>query len=154
MKKIFAFLLFIVLLSSCAKKITSVSTFEQSDSTRVDSVVSYVDTTVVVPADSSVLTAVVVDGELPEVKVVTGRSRIKVSVKKGELKAECYCDSLEKEFKILQTKVKQTNVKKEKKSEHTVDKVNYLTWWQKLLMWIGVVALLFVAGMLVKKFYF
>lgn len=152
MRFVLLILIALLLISGCSKKVTEISRVENSDSTHVVESFSFEDTTVVVPADSAKVTALVIEGELPEIKVESGRARVKVSVKKGVLTAEANCDSLEAQLKILQRERETYRDRRKVEYHKVVVPERYVPWPTKCLAWVGGSALLGLLIYLARKF--
>lgn len=109
-------------------------------------------------------TAIFIPGDTVHFKVPFNKiTETPISKKKGnttavvrrvgnDLDVQCITDELEHRLDLFDKYIKENNTKTIIEKEVTEVPVNYTTWWQKTLMWIGGVSLLFLAILFGFKF--
>lgn len=138
-----------MLLASCCRKHIPVAGTHSSDSTVVKEVISYRDTVIYSPVDSSAIRAEVKCPEngvvnLPE---ITRRSRnaiVKVRIDSNQVVASCVCDSLEQRVKLQDRTIHEL---RQRRSETVqIVREQYVPKVIQALAWLG--GLSFVTGLI------
>lgn len=157
MKKIFTFIILVILVCSCSRKVTKSIEKEEIKKDSVYSSVkeTYKDSTFIVKADSAQVT--LDDCNITEIPVVSETKGIKLTVKKekGKLIVTALCKELELKIKLLQKEITNYQSQLRSKSNITVTEkikeVKYKPWYLVALSWIGIIGLVVLGIKIYKK---
>lgn len=151
-----------VLLASCNRKITPVSSFhDRKDSTNVTTSINYRDTTIYSPVDSAKIKAMVKCPESGMLQLAPQSHRshnatITVGIIDNKLTAECLCDSIELRLKLRDKQVSIYRNAMESLKETNVVMVKFVPKWIKAFAWIGAgfisMLLLYLIWRLIKAY--
>lgn len=134
------------LMIGCSPKVAPVTNIHQVDSVHTIVQVLTRDTNIIAPPAAARLQVKLdrVHEDMKPVSVVDKQAKIKLSItNRGELLAECECDTL-----AIRASLKDTNTLT--KSEKAITKypppelIKYVPWYVKILAWVGGLVLIYV----------
>lgn len=137
--------LFSTLMIGCSPKVAPVANIHQVDSVHTIVQVLTRDTSIIAPPAAAQMQIKLdrVHEDMKPISVVDKQAKIKLSItNRGELLAECECDTL-----AIQASINDTNTLTKSESvitKYVTEEIRFIPWYVSILAWVGGLTMLYV----------